>query len=84
MLLTWLTGLLAQLEPSMGWADFALRGGAYGLLLIVFWMLVTKRLVFGWAYMELREDRDYWRRIALDGLRVGERAVQLVKETTRP
>jgi len=59
------------------------RGGVVGLLLLVFVMLVTKRLVLGWQYDEIKEDRDRYREMALKLLQTGETTASTAEEIVR-
>lgn len=73
--------LLAQ-EPGSptGWLDLISSGGVIGMFVLLSWLVATRRLVPGWTYRDMVEDRDRWRTIALQGLKVGEKAIDIAKE----
>lgn len=61
--------------------DYASRLTVVPTLLLVIWALVTKRLVAGWAYSELKAERDELRK-ALDAtLPVGKKAAEVAGQS---
>jgi hypothetical protein len=61
--------------------------GVLGLLILILYGLTKKWWVVGWAYEEVRKERDEWKELALSGTRAAERAVDLAQQgrkTTRP
>lgn len=55
-------------------------GGTVGLLVLILIGGLRRWWVPGWAYDEMRHDRDQWKTIALRTLQVSE---EIVHETTR-
>lgn len=54
------------------------------VLLLVALMGGAKRWwVFGWTYQAMVEDRDEWRRIALDGARLVDRGAEVAETALR-
>ncbi len=61
-------------------------GGVLGLLILILYGLQKRWWVVGWAYDEVRTERDEWKELALSGTRAAERAVDLAQQgrkTTR-
>ncbi len=59
------------------------EAGVIGLLVLVGVGLVKKWWVVGWAYDDVRAERDEWKELALSGTRTTERAVEVVAKRTR-
>jgi hypothetical protein len=53
--------------------------GLLGALVLWIWMGLKKLWVWGWAYDEMRKDRDEWKRLALSGARTAEAAVSTLE-----
>jgi hypothetical protein len=47
--------------------DLLQTGGVLAMLVIVLWMLATRRFVFGWAYKEKADECEEWKGMALEG-----------------
>jgi hypothetical protein len=47
--------------------------GVVGLLVVLFWMLATGRLVTRREHETVRADRDYWREIGIKGINTAEK-----------
>jgi len=74
--------LLAQAsEPDT--LDYIERGGIIGVGIVLFWLLATKRLVMGWYYNEMKEDRDKYRQIALSTVETGEKATATAEQVVQ-
>lgn len=74
--------LMAQAEADpASWIDLLL--GPLGLLvflLITVWAFATRRVISRGSYDEIVRDRDHWRQVALDGLTIAQKGVEVVKE----
>lgn len=59
------------------------RAGTIGLLIVI--VFGGWRGVYVWAreLNEMREDRDWWRQVALDGLTAAEKSLDLHDRTRR-
>lgn len=60
------------MQPDQ-WIILTLVGAIAGAGLAQLW-------VFGWTFKDMKEDRDYWRGIALDALDVGDKAIDVAVE----
>ena len=54
-------------------------GGVIGLTVLIIICGARRWWVYAWAYKELVADRDYWRRMALAGGSLAEKAVDAAK-----
>lgn len=64
------------------WIDLLVGpGGLLVFLLISLWAFATRRVVSRGSYDEMVRDRDHWRKIALEGLTIAQKGVEVVKET---
>lgn len=59
--------------PPDQWIILTIVGAIAGAGLAQLW-------VFGWTFKDMKEDRDYWRGIALDALDVGDKAIDVAVE----
>jgi hypothetical protein len=62
--------------------DVVQKTGTIGILLILMWGGYTQKWVFGWVFVQMREDRDRWRDLALRGTELGTRSVALAQAMT--
>ena len=51
------------------------KGGVIGLLAFMLWAFVTGAVVPKWVHSDIREDRDQWRRTALQATDNAHRAL---------
>lgn len=62
---------------QISWAEET----TFGALFFVFlWATMTRRMVFGWHYRELEQDRDNWRSVALASLHVNGKVTEMLKQ----
>lgn len=68
-------------EPSgqLDWTNAVQTGGVVGLLLLVVFCLLTKRIVPGWTYEAMERDRDYYRELANKGTEIADRQMNLAE-----
>ena len=55
------------------------QGGAYVVILVVVWALLTKKLVPGWAYRDLEARSDRYEQLALRGTQIAKESVSTLK-----
>jgi hypothetical protein len=68
-------------EDPLAWVQAVKDAGTIGLLLLGAYLILWKRkLVPGWAYDEMVEDRNQWRTTAVEALRTGGHAVAAAEE----
>jgi hypothetical protein len=54
--------------------------GAFVVLLLIIWGGRRRLWVYGWIYDAMEEDRDFWRRQALEGKDIAKDAVEVAKK----
>lgn len=59
------------------------EGGAYLIVLVAVWALLTKRLIPGWAYKDLEKRAERYEELALSGTRLARESVTTLKEAVK-
>lgn len=60
--------------------DLITQGGIIGLLVLITVGGWRRWFVWYWTYKELADERDWWRRMALSGGRLAEKATDLASK----
>lgn len=60
-------------EPGADWLAYVQSGGVVGVFLALTWGLLTKRIVMGWTYTDMVEERNYYRDLAHKGTEIADR-----------
>lgn len=66
------------------WTELIKNAGLAGALLVVVLGGLRQWYVWGWLYREVVKDRDEWKVMALKGINVADRAVNVAETSTRP
>ena len=58
--------LLAVADPgiTINWISFIQTGGVIGMFVILTWALLRRKIVMGWTYDAMEQERDYYRELA--------------------
>jgi hypothetical protein len=65
---------------ATGILDLISKGGVIGMFVVIFWAILTKRLVPGWVYQESIEREQKWERLALTGNRLATESVITLRQ----
>lgn len=71
-------GVLAT-EPTNDLLGYLQSGGVIGMFVVLTWSLVTRRVVMGWTYDAMVQERDYYREIAHKGIELADRQVTVAE-----
>ena len=63
-----------------GWLQDVQTAGVIGMFVMLFFCLLTKRLVMGWTYDAMVTERDYYRGIAYKTTELADRQVSTAEE----
>ena len=66
-----------------GWLQDVQTAGVIGMFVMLFFCLLTKRLVMGWTYDAMVTERDYYRGIAYKTTELADRQVSTEKRCSR-
>ncbi len=59
-------------------------GGVAALTLVVLWFIlswgVRRKWVWGWQYDDMREERDEWKRLFMEGSNVAHRGAEVAEK----
>jgi hypothetical protein len=61
-------------------SDLLQTGGVLGALILFIWLLLAKKIVLGWQYVELQKRERMWQQLALEGTKLGERSTRIAEK----
>lgn len=62
------------------WLQYIQSGGVIGMFIVLFYALLTRKLVMGWTYDAMVSERDYYRGIAYKTTDISDRQVKVAEE----
>lgn len=66
--------------PIADWLQYIQSGGVIAMFIILFYALLTRKVVMGWTYDQMVGERDYYRNIAYKTTDIADRQVHTAEE----
>lgn len=74
--------MIFDAAQSLDWTNAVQTGGTVGLLILVVFCLLTRRIVPGWTYDAMEKERDYYRDLANRGTDIAARQMNVAEVLT--
>lgn len=73
--------VLLQASPvsAATWISYIQTGGVIGMFMVLTWALLSRKIVMGWTYDAMEQERNYYRELAHKGTEIADRQMSMAE-----